>query len=244
MKELKTKLGLPLHRQLTEILLNQIANGEYAVGDRLPTEEALSRQFDVSRVTVRQALKGLESDGLLARAPGRGTFLKSAPKRRGSNLIRQIVNIGELIAETRRKSWSLQRTGIRKPPARAGQALGLGLTDKAPYHVSVHYGEDVKWAVRRFYHPAIADHIDDTVLYAPDFDAALARNLGAEVVATRAWVEALLAEPHMVITLHEPVGMPLFSLWTVSENAGVPVAIAQFLMPGNRVGASFPLDKV
>jgi GntR family transcriptional regulator len=49
--------------------------GTLNVGDRLPTEEALSRRFGVSRITIRKALKSLESEGIIARRAGVGTWL-------------------------------------------------------------------------------------------------------------------------------------------------------------------------
>ncbi len=48
---------------------------ELNVGDMLPTEEALSNRFGVSRVTIRKALQSLEDDGVIARRAGVGTWL-------------------------------------------------------------------------------------------------------------------------------------------------------------------------
>lgn len=241
MSDIDANLGFPLHRQVTEVLLSQIANGQYVVGDRLPTEEALCKQFGISRVTVRLALKELENDGLLARAPGRGTFLKRAPTYTKGDSVRELVGLEDLIEASRRKPWTLQRTGTMRAPLRAARALDLGPDAEAPYHVSVHNDGAELWAIKRFYLSSIADHIDETVLEARDFDAALSEKLGGPVTVTRGWVEALLAEPHMVITLRLPVGSPLLSLWTVSEFQGAPIAVSQLLLPGNSVGASFSI---
>ncbi len=59
--------GVPLYLQLIQILRTQIRSGEYKPGDLLPTEEALGRAFGVSRITVREALRGLTADGLIIR---------------------------------------------------------------------------------------------------------------------------------------------------------------------------------
>lgn len=69
----------PLYHQLKELLGSRIANGEWQPGDMLPTEEQLQEQYEVSRTTVRQALKVLELEGLISRQRGRGTFV-SRPK--------------------------------------------------------------------------------------------------------------------------------------------------------------------
>ena len=68
-------------RRLSEVIENHIKDlimsGELRPGDRLPTEKALSEQFGVSLVTMREALKGLESIGLIEKKPGRrgGAFI-------------------------------------------------------------------------------------------------------------------------------------------------------------------------
>lgn len=73
-------------RRLSEYIENHIRelilNGELKLGDKLPKEQDISRQFGVSVVTVREALRGLEAFGLIEkrRQKGGGTFV-SRPKR-------------------------------------------------------------------------------------------------------------------------------------------------------------------
>ena len=58
-----------------EALRRQLIENTYAVGDRLPSEPALAKELEVSRVTVRAALAQLESEGLVDRRHGAGTFV-------------------------------------------------------------------------------------------------------------------------------------------------------------------------
>ncbi len=62
---------VPLYQQLAERLRRQIADGDYRIGDRLPSEDALGEEFGVSRVTVRAALDQLSTAGLLQRLRGK-----------------------------------------------------------------------------------------------------------------------------------------------------------------------------
>src|SRR6476620_1828299 len=63
----------PLYRRVVDVLRADIANSRHAVGDRLPTEDALCRRFGVSRHTVREALRALRDEGLVASRQGAGT---------------------------------------------------------------------------------------------------------------------------------------------------------------------------
>jgi GntR family transcriptional regulator len=66
---------VPLYYQLSTLIKEQILSGRYGPGDRLPTEAELVADYGVSRITVRQALKALETEELIRREAGRGTFV-------------------------------------------------------------------------------------------------------------------------------------------------------------------------
>lgn len=70
---------MPLYQQLKQRLRVEIARGDYKPGDRLPAEPELIQQFGVSRITVRQALSDLASEGLVVRRHGKGTFVAERP---------------------------------------------------------------------------------------------------------------------------------------------------------------------
>lgn len=71
---LKSGIGeKPLWSQLYEILENEISQGIYNKGDILPSEKELMEKYEVSRVTVRQAMDKLLIDGLICRSRGIGT---------------------------------------------------------------------------------------------------------------------------------------------------------------------------
>lgn len=66
---------LPMYFQLKELLREKIAAGEWQPGDKIPSERELSEQYNISRMTTRQALYELVSERLLRREQGRGTFV-------------------------------------------------------------------------------------------------------------------------------------------------------------------------
>lgn len=63
-------------QQVREQLLAAIERGDYPPGSKLPSERALCESFGVSRVSVREALAGLESTGLIKVEHGRGAFVQ------------------------------------------------------------------------------------------------------------------------------------------------------------------------
>jgi len=66
---------IPLYIQFKEYLLDRIEQGELEPGQRLPSEREFCDRFDVSRITIRQALGELARDGLICSVPGKGTFV-------------------------------------------------------------------------------------------------------------------------------------------------------------------------
>jgi GntR family transcriptional regulator len=70
---------IPLYYQIKARLLDAIENGQLRPGDRVPSERELTTQFNVSRMTARQALTELENQGYLYRVQGKGTFV-ATPK--------------------------------------------------------------------------------------------------------------------------------------------------------------------
>ena len=69
------KTSVPLYVQIAESLLAQIETGELTPDERLPSERELSKRLNVSRMTLRAALRELDSYGLLVRRPGDGTYI-------------------------------------------------------------------------------------------------------------------------------------------------------------------------
>jgi GntR family transcriptional regulator len=67
----------PLYHQIKEILKEKIENEEYFPGDILPTELEMQNMYNVSRITVRQAINELVNEGYISRTRGKGTVVVS-----------------------------------------------------------------------------------------------------------------------------------------------------------------------
>lgn len=87
---------VPLYFQLEQILRSQIANKEIGPNELLPTEMDLCKMYDVSRATVRQAIRALEDDDLVVREQGRGTTVIG--KKISQRKVKLYSTVNDLIA--------------------------------------------------------------------------------------------------------------------------------------------------
>ncbi len=69
------KSVVPLYKQIANLLAQDIKDGKYTAGDKLPSELMLKDLFGVSRITIRAAIAELIDEGLLVRSQGKGTFI-------------------------------------------------------------------------------------------------------------------------------------------------------------------------
>ncbi len=72
---LDKKSPIPVYYQLKTLIQKKIQSGEYEEGQLIPSERELSESYNISRMTVRQALNQMVAEGLLYREKGRGTFV-------------------------------------------------------------------------------------------------------------------------------------------------------------------------
>ena len=72
----------PLYLQITEILRQSLSRGIWKPGELLPTISVLAAKYSVAKITVRQAVKILEAEGLLESRRGRGTMALAPPQPR------------------------------------------------------------------------------------------------------------------------------------------------------------------
>jgi GntR family transcriptional regulator len=85
---------IPRYVQLAEVLRERIGRGQWRPGEKLPSLDELGREFDVARVTVRQAIDVLAREGLVSPEQGRGTFVTQ--KKADARRLHAVTTMGEL----------------------------------------------------------------------------------------------------------------------------------------------------
>ncbi len=178
---------------IAEHIRSQIANGELAVGDRLPSERALLEQYEVARPTMRGALRILESDGLVSIE--RGT--KGGPR----------VVAPDLAPLARRVGLHLQirGTGLREL-IEAQAVIQPGVVGLA---ASAHDAEDIRRLRDAADRSGSATTMDDFLGAVADFTDALlhaahneALSLFAELTGAlvRDGLNAMVTEQHIELS--------------------------------------------
>jgi GntR family histidine utilization transcriptional repressor len=145
----------PIFQRIKDYLMAEIAAGTWKEGEVVPSEQALVRQFGVSRMTVNRAVRELTAEQVLTRRQGSGTFV--APKKYQATLV-EIRNIADEI----RARGHVHRSSLRLLEAgRASELLARQFelaAGSALFHsVIVHFENEAPIQVEdRWVNPACA----------------------------------------------------------------------------------------
>ena len=122
----------PMYRQIADALREKISAGELKPGDAIPTESSLQEAFNVSRVTVRQALKLLTEEQIVESIQGSGTYVK---EERVNYDIYQLTGFYEKLADRNVDTHSeVSIFEVLKADAKLAEKLNLSHDDKV-WHV-------------------------------------------------------------------------------------------------------------
>lgn len=119
---------IPRYYQIQQALMERIRRGELAEGDLLESEEELSRRYQVSRMTARQALHELKIQGYAVSHKGRGTFVRR-PK-----LEKNIMHLQGFTADMQQRGMHpasrVLEQSVVAPDEDEQEKLRLGRSDK------------------------------------------------------------------------------------------------------------------
>ena len=123
---------IPLYLQIIEQILELINDGQLTRGDKISNEYELCEIFGVSRLTLRQALRELESDGQIYRKRGEGTFIGSKILET-SLMQRGVFTSDELEEKGINSEVIIKKKELIKPPADIQKLLKLEKGEKVNY---------------------------------------------------------------------------------------------------------------
>jgi GntR family transcriptional regulator len=230
-----SRTTLPLHAQVAERLAEALGAGDFAPGERMPPERELASRLGVSRMTLRQALDGLERRGLLVRRVGRrgGTFVA------GPKLERDLTVFSGLSDELRRQGRAAGARVLAADVVAAGRAASaaLALAPGEPvYEIArVRLADDEPVALEHTIFPAarfpglLEDPLEGAL-----YDLLRERYDDAPQRAVER-LEPTLARPDEAAALEIEAGAPLMLVERVAYAAdGVPIEFSRDLFRGDR----------
>jgi GntR family transcriptional regulator len=162
------RTGLAKYRQIRQDLAGRIERGEYSPGEPLPSQALLSKEYGVTLMTLRQALSGLEDDGLIAQLPGRGTFVTPVPtldlrslNSLAEDLQVQGVELATVVLSSRRRALPAGAAGPLNR-RRGEPALRLERLRRIGWRPAVH---QVSWIPQPWAEPLLEVDFEVASLY-------------------------------------------------------------------------------
>jgi GntR family transcriptional regulator len=225
--------GTPLYVQIANSIVERIRSGEFATGDRLPSERTLCEELSVSRMTVRQALQTLQRQGLIEQQRGKGSFV-SGPKI--EQPIDVLIGFSDNMARRGLKPGArLLTLELQYANRRVAQALGLELGQPIYFIHRVRLADNIPMALEHSYFPAHrCPSLEQYDLEQRSVYAILAEEFGIHLKHARQSLEPTNARPHEAELLKVPVGVPLMLVERVSyDDQGAIVEYAKDLYRGD-----------
>jgi GntR family transcriptional regulator len=200
----------PKYLQIREILLRRLAR-DFGKGDRLPTEHALCAEFSVSRETVREALRGLEEDGLICRRRGQGTFVtRLPPANKEGRLTGLVEDFSELKFDT---SARVLEAAPVVPPAAVVDMMKWPPGEMAFRIGRIRYLEGEPFAYHEAFLPLdVGSRVAKLDLSNTSILHELRVTLGLDIWEDHQRVEAVAADADMADALSTRLGAPLLYL--------------------------------
>lgn len=130
----------PLYKQLKDIIKQKIIDGEFQPNQKIPSELQLSKMYNVSRITVRNAITELVDEDLLIKKQGKGTFV-SIPKIEDNVLEDISFSLTCKINKVKPGSKIIKNV-IKDANERDIAELNLHENDKVVYIKRIRYADD------------------------------------------------------------------------------------------------------
>jgi DNA-binding GntR family transcriptional regulator len=195
--------GVPIYHQIAQVLRRRIEAGEWGQGNHLATEQALCREFGVSRTTVRHALSQLKREGLLSSQRGVGTRRVGETTR-----TKYVSNLSDPLHASLASDPRVVSTEMTAARGAIAAFLGLAEGDPILKLIRVHYLDSEPLSVVESYLPAVMQGAMDQFPHRSlhdimwnDFDLKVAKSVHTISVSR--------AETHVANLLHIGLGDPV-----------------------------------
>ncbi|MCI0384819.1 GntR family transcriptional regulator [Streptomyces sp. CNQ085] len=233
---------LPLWYQVSQSLRASVLGRSPGAPLRLPTEERLAEHYGVSVLTMRQALKELENEGLISRHRRRGTFIE--PSARSGSPVRLLGSVDAIVAQQSGEETVLLGHGAGPVPGELAEYFP-DLTEAVAYRRlrrDRETGEPTNWA-ENLVRPELAGRIDLEDLARWPMTKVLRDAVGVRISRITDTVQARLAAPETAELLQVPLLSPILHYTGVTyDESGRVVDVARIHYRGDRFSFSVTVE--
>ncbi|MET7641594.1 GntR family transcriptional regulator [Streptomyces sp. NPDC005438] len=234
---------LPLWYQVSQSLRASVLGRPDGAPLRLPTEDQLAEHYGVSVLTMRQALKELESEGLITRHRRRGTFIEPSATR--PRAVRLLGSVDAIVAQQSGEDTELLEYGPTPVPAELATHFP-GLTEAVGYRrlrSDPDSGQPTNWA-ENLIHPEVAERLDPDLLRRGwPMTKVLRDGVGVQISRITDTVQARLADPETARLLRVPLLSPILHYTGVTHDGeGRVVDVVRIHYRGDRFSFSVTVD--
>lgn len=141
----------PIYKRIQNDIKNEIEEGILQSGDLVPSENELKEKYNVSRMTVRQALNNLVNEGYLYRHKGKGTFISQRKIEKNIHGVRSFTQ--EMAATNRKVSNKILKFEKIICPALIAEKLFLTKKEEVFHIERVRYGNEIPVLFEQLYIP-------------------------------------------------------------------------------------------
>lgn len=219
-----------IHRDVKFAIRNAIEDGGWQPGFRLPAEREIAETYGCARMTVRNALRDLEAEGLIVRRHGSGTFVADL---RPISSVLAVRDIHDEIIERGHKHHS---TVLSRSKMRASAAIAEAMRVEAGSAVFrcevIHYENAVPIQFEeRFVNPSLVPDFLTLDLQSQTASSHLFKH--APLTAAEQVVEAVNADATLARHLHVAIGAALLRVSRRTVSQGQVGSIARLYHPGH-----------
>ncbi len=218
-KRLDKSTRIPLYFQLKNIILNDIQNNCFLVGDAIPTENELVEFYHISRSTVRQAISELVQEGWLTRKASKGTFV-TKPEQRSSYIrsfepfYRQISRLGKT------PRTELIDLNVITPSPEIAASLNLSGGQKVISMFRRRFADDIPMVTFQNYIPYdLCSFILSYDFKTHSLYELLMNNASTQIANTKTIVSAMNATTQDIELLNIKVNTPMLCFHNISTTA-------------------------
>lgn len=242
----------PMYRRIADELRGEIESGRLGPGHQLPTEDQLSKQFDASRNTIRDAIKSLITLGLVETRPGHGMFVAdridpfittlSADPETGFGGGEEATYLSEVSDQHRRPTVSPPRVELHTASGEIAARLRVTAGTQLVSRHQERFIDEIPWSLQTTFYPMSfvargAGRLLDTASIGQGTVTYLEQALGLRQTGYRDWITMRAPKARETAFFRLPADgrIPVFEIFrTAFDDTGTPMRVTVTIFPADR----------